>query len=87
MVKREATKCFPAWRIFIQMKELVHAVNNDKSKCSSFHDDYIDIALVSVLRAPNISVTGLVFRILLLFWNACWELPRSHIKYLSEYEV
>lgn len=53
MVKREATKCFPAWRIFIQMKKLVHTANIYDSKYSSLHDDYVEIALVLTLRAPN----------------------------------
>lgn len=35
-------------------EEIVHTVNNDESKCSSFHDDYVEIALVLTLRAPNI---------------------------------
>lgn len=54
MVKREATKCFLVWRIFIQVKKLVHTVNIYNSKCSSLHRDYVKIALVLTLRAPNI---------------------------------
>lgn len=38
----------------MQMKKLVHTVNVYESKCSSLHDDYVEIALVLTLRAPNI---------------------------------
>lgn len=55
MIKMEATKCFPAWEIFIEMKKLVHTVNsNERFKCSSLHDEYVEIALVLTLRASNI---------------------------------
>lgn len=75
MIKMEAPKCFPAWEIFIEMKELVHTMNtNERSKHSSPHDEYVETGLVLTLRASNIRVTILVFGIQLLFQNACWEL-------------
>lgn len=65
----------------------VRTVNNEEPKCSPLHDEYVKTDLVLTLRAPNIWVTGLVFGIQLLFWNACWELPKIHIEHLSEHDA
>lgn len=47
MMKREAAKCFLVWKTALAIKKLLHTVNtNEKSKCLSLCDGYVQVAQV-----------------------------------------